>query len=335
MTPDYLSALAPSPDTAHSISTHQLIEHMIAVEMAYLAAMGGDVAPYADFEPNMAQLTQSTAQDGVVIPNLVAQLRAHHDDPLLHKGLTSQDVMDTAYAMAFRSLNNIFHGMLEAVETSLSDLQTRCSDHPMMARTRMQAALPSTLGHRFTAWQNGISDLKAQFPECRGRVEVLHLGGAVGDARPWPNPQKIAEAMAQNLNLATTPFIRHALRGHIMDYAHWLTKLTGHLGKIGMDITLMTQQGFQEIRLATGGGSSAMPHKSNPVGAELLVTLGRYCAGLHGTLAQSMIHEQERSGAAWTLEWLVLPQILSSAEASLRIANGLIPQIGKGESGLL
>ena len=70
-----------------------------------------------------------------------------------------------------------------------------------------------------------------------------------------------------------------------------------------------------------------MPHKSNPVAAEVLVALARYCAGGAGTMGQSMVHEQERSGAAWTLEWLVLPQTVVATGAALRLAGELIGDI--------
>ena len=98
--------------------------------------------------------------------------------------------------------------------------------------------------------------------------------------------------------------------------------LSGTLGKIGQDIALMAQNEVGEVRLATGGGSSAMPHKSNPVPAEVLVTLARFNAGLLGTLHQALVHENERSGAAWTLEWLVLPQMAVATGAGLSKAHG-------------
>lgn len=67
-----------------------------------------------------------------------------------------------------------------------------------------------------------------------------------------------------------------------------------------------------------------MPHKHNPIAAEMLVTLARFNATQLGGLAQAAIHEQERSGAAWTLEWLILPQMVVGCGASLRLAGELL-----------
>ena len=115
--------------------------------------------------------------------------------------------------------------------------------------------------------------------------------------------------MAERLDLALRPSW-HSQRDRIGEFGSFLSLLSGTLGKIGQDIALMAQNEVGEVQLATGGGSSAMPHKSNPVPAEVLVTLARFNAGLLGTLHQALVHENERSGAAWTLEWMVLPQMV-------------------------
>ena len=92
----------------------------------------------------------------------------------------------------------------------------------------------------------------------------------------------------------------------------------------------MAQQGLDEIALSGGGGSSAMAHKQNPVAAEAMVALARYIAGQQGILGQAMIHEQERSGAAWALEWLTLPamaEATGATGATLRHAGDLISSV--------
>ena len=82
-----------------------------------------------------------------------------------------------------------------------------------------------------------------------------------------------------------------------------------------------------EIGLAGGGGSSAMPHKANPVLAELLVTLARFNATQVAGIHHALVHEQERSGAAWMLEWMILPQMTMATGRALTAARSLCGQI--------
>jgi 3-carboxy-cis,cis-muconate cycloisomerase len=89
-------------------------------------------------------------------------------------------------------------------------------------------------------------------------------------------------------------------------------------------VALMAQSEVAAIRLDSGGSSSSMPHKVNPVGAEVLVALAHYNAVLLSGLHVAMVHENERSGAAWTLEWLTLPQMLRNAGGALQVARRLL-----------
>jgi len=81
------------------------------------------------------------------------------------------------------------------------------------------------------------------------------------------------------------------------------------------------------IALSGGGGSSAMPHKSNPVLAELLITLARFNATQLSAMHHSLVHEQERSGAAWMLEWMVLPQMAMATGSATLAAKDLCKKI--------
>ena len=134
----------------------------------------------------------------------------------------------------------------------------------------------------------------------------------------------VIRSMAAQLDLEAPQRARHNERDGIVAFASALAALTGSLGKIGQDIALMVQTEVGEAKLASGGGSSAMPHKSNPVGAEVLVTLARFNATLVAGMHQALVHENERSGAAWTLEWMLLPQIAVAAGAALNTASELI-----------
>jgi 3-carboxy-cis,cis-muconate cycloisomerase len=120
----------------------------------------------------------------------------------------------------------------------------------------------------------------------------------------------------------------HNQRDGIVEFGTTLSLISGSLGKFGQDVALLAQIGG-EIRISGGGGSSAMPHKQNPVAAETLVTLARFNATQISGLYQAMIHEQERSGGAWMLEWLILPQMVLATGAALLIAQRLLGQIDR------
>jgi 3-carboxy-cis,cis-muconate cycloisomerase len=136
----------------------------------------------------------------------------------------------------------------------------------------------------------------------------------------------MAMHVARALNLQAGP-VWHTDRSRFVALGHWLVLLSGTLGKVGQDIALMAQQGVDEITLAGGGGSSAMAHKQNPVTAEAMVTLARFTAGQQAVLSQAMVHEQERSGTAWALEWLTLPAMAEATGAALRHADGLLASV--------
>jgi 3-carboxy-cis,cis-muconate cycloisomerase len=156
--------------------------------------------------------------------------------------------------------------------------------------------------------------------ELSPRVLRVQCGGPVGLATG-------GAALAAQLGLAAPDKSWHAMRDGFGELASWLSLVSGSLGKMGMDISLMTQQGVDEMRLRAGGSSSAMSHKQNPILAELLVTLARYNSVQLGGMHQALIHEQERSGAAWALEWMILPAILHSTARGLRAAQELLAQV--------
>ena len=137
----------------------------------------------------------------------------------------------------------------------------------------------------------------------------------------------VARRVAAELGLGLPPSHWHTQRDGLAEFAGWLSLVSGTLGKLGMDVGLMAQNAVGEIRLSGGGGSSAMPHKQNPIKAEVLVALARYNATLLPAMHTALVAEQERSGAAWTLEWLVLPQMAVTTGAALRTAGELVGAI--------
>jgi 3-carboxy-cis,cis-muconate cycloisomerase len=278
---------------------------------------------------DLDRLSRGTARDGIPIPDFVKQLRDAAPDcaAAIHSGATSQDVMDTALSLTLIATNTLLINRISALIARLDDLITAFGDAPLMARTRMQAALPVTVGDRIASWQRPLVAAQTRLTHQQTQIGRLQLGGAVGTRDAFGDKgDAIAARMAQSLSL-TDLGVWHSDRSHVTDYASQLSLLSGALGKMGQDIALMAQQGVDEITLSGGGGSSAMAHKSNPVLAELLVTLARFNATQLAAMHHALVHEQERSGAAWMLEWMVLPQMAVATARATAAATELCGQI--------
>lgn len=298
---------------------------LIAEEAAYHIAQACRA-----FQPDWNALAKGLAQDGVVIPELVKQLRAAVGETYanaVHLGATSQDIIDTGLVLRLKGATALLLQRIEALVLALHDLKRHDGATPLMAHTRMQQALPFTAADKIDTWIGPLDRHGETLRELAPRLLSLQLGGPIGTRRELKgHGDAIADAMADRLDLGYAPSW-HSQRDRIGEFASWLSLLSGTLGKIGQDVALMAQNEVGEVRLASGGGSSAMPHKSNPVPAEVLVTLARFNAGLLGTLHQALVHENERSGAAWTLEWMVLPQMVVAAGAGLNKAQALLQSL--------
>ncbi len=343
----FLGGLFADQDAAALWAPDQQIAHMLAFEAALTRAKGtvGTVSVVAAdhaaaqieaFEPDLDGLRKGMARDGVIVPELVAQLKAGiaTETGVVHSGATSQDVIDTALAMTLKGFNDLLVQRLDTLVNGLNDLNIQFGDRPIMGRTRMQAALPITVNDRLCDWIVPIVKHQDTLVRLRSSVESVQLGGPVGNrASLAPHGDQIAHDIAERLGLSNPPKAWHSTRENIAEYASLLSMISGSIGKIGQDICLMAQQGVDEIRIQ-GGGSSAMPHKQNPILAELLVTLARFNATQLAGIHHGLVHEQERSGAAWALEWMILPQMAIATARSLSAAVEIcagVNTLGQGD----
>jgi 3-carboxy-cis,cis-muconate cycloisomerase len=236
----------------------------------------------------------------------------------VHVGATSQDVIDTALVLRLQAVLSVLDARLAAMLDALDGLEARFGDRTLTGRTRMQAAIPIAAGARIASWRAPLARQVTRLERLRPELLVVQFGGAAGTLEKLGDAAAaVRAALAAGLGLGDAPQWQ-SQRDRIAELGGWLATTTGALGKLGQDVALMAQAG--EIALAGGGTSSAMPHKANPVGAEVLVALARFNAAQAGGLQQAMVHEQERSGAAWTLEWLLLPPMLIATGAALRTA---------------
>lgn len=330
--------LFADPEIAAEFAPSAFVGRIIAFERAWtegLAAAGSIKPAVADAvlahlaRPEVADIAglgHAAERDGMCLPELVSRLRGDLPDFAregLHAGATSQDAIDTAMVLTLRAVLARFETRLIALDAALDALEARLGDAPLMGRTRMQAALPIGARARILAWAQPLRGHRAALDGVRARLLRLQLGGAVG-LRNRPS-EALAETAARHaataLGLELGP-VWHSDRSAMVAAGGWMQLLAGSLGKIGQDIALMAQMG--EIVLSGGGTSSAMAHKRNPVTAEILVALARQVSHAQGLMGQAMIHEQERSGAAWALEWIALPDMAEATGTALRHAASLI-----------
>ncbi len=332
------SALLSDPEVAALLDDAAQARAMVRVERALAVAEGrlGVIEPgvataieqrLSNFEPGLVGLARGTAEAGVPVPALVAQLRVAVGGEaagFLHWGATSQDIVDTALILQLREALVLLEGRLAALTAALARLADAHRATVAVARTRFQQAVPTTFGLKAAAWLAPLLRHRARLAGLRSRLLVVQFGGAAGNLSAL-GAQGVAvmEALAAELDLDCPALPWHAQRDTLAELASWLALVTGSLGKLGLDLLLLAQSEVAEVREARGGGSSTMPQKANPVLSEALVTLARRNATLLAGMYQAMPHALERDGAAWQLEWAILPDMIETTGAALAHAGEL------------
>lgn len=273
-----------------------------------------------------AALAPGVARAGIAAQPVIAALKqaAGADADWVHFGATSQDIVDTGLMIQLQQALALLRARLAGLASLLALKAAEFEDLPIPAHTRFQIAAPTTLGAKIAIWRAPLLRDLDRLDQLLPRLLNVSLYGAAGtSAALGPQAGALRHAMAAELGLAAPDTPWHTTRDSIAELGGGLSLVTGSLGKMGADLVLLAQSELGEVFAGTGGASSTMPQKSNPVAAEALVTLARLNAGDLGTLHQALIHAQERDGAALALEWALLPAMLERTAASLRIAQEL------------
>lgn len=328
-----MSPLLSDPETAALFSDEAVIAAMLDFEAALAAAEeragaipAGSASRIAaaakSMRPDVVRLGDGSAGSGHPVAALVAMLRKECGTAgdYVHRGATAQDVLDTALVMRLRTALDRFDTQIAAISDTLAAVARRHRSTVMAGRTRSQQAVPITFGLKAAGWLAPLARHRRRLAELRPRVLVLQLGGAAGtlgvlDQRGLA----VMEGLGRELGLGVPSMPWHTQRDGLAELAGWLSLVSGTLARMGRDLVLLAQSEVGEVSDGSGGRSSAMPHKSNPVRSETLVAIGRANSGLLGSMHHAAIQGHERCGSAWTLEWLTLPQMTVLTGASLRI----------------
>ncbi|GHC50248.1 3-carboxy-cis,cis-muconate cycloisomerase [Streptomyces violaceochromogenes] len=251
--------------------------------------------------------------------------------PYVHRGATSQDILDTATMLvAARALDPVLAD-LGRTEQALARLAAEHRDTAMPGRTLTQHAVPTTFGLKAAGWRSLVLDARDRVKAVRESLPA-QLGGAAGTLAAFgaygaSDPAALPEAYARELGLRAPDLPWHTLRTPIGDLAGCLAFTAGALGKVAVDVLTLSRTEIAEVAEGSGGGSSAMPHKSNPVRSTLIASAARRAPQLAATLYGSMAAEDERPAGAWHAEWEPLRDLLrlvgGAARDAAELAEGL------------
>ncbi len=337
-----LSPLVSDPDVNMHLTDSAAIIAMVETEAALARAQGklGIIPQGAairiasaleDFTADYAAIGAQSAISGLPTIEFVAQLRrqvggdaANH----VHWGATSQDIIDTGFILQSRAVLACADRRLASLVGKLKALAREYRATPMAGRTRSQQAAPISFGLKVAHWAQPLIRHRARLAEMRKRVLRVQFGGAAGNLSALGSDGvAVADALAQELDLAPAAASFHAARDSICELAAWLALVTGSLGKIGQDVALMAMSEVGELADRAGGGSSTLPQKSNPIAAETLMTLATYTAAQLVGMMQAAPQEHERGGAGWTAEWMLLPPMLAAVGGALRTADEMLDRL--------
>ena len=298
-----------------AVSDAAWLRAMLDAEAALARARGLDelAGAIAGAALDPAALGREAAASGNPVVPLVAALRERLGDEV-HRGATSQDILDTASMLVARGALGPLCDDLGGAADAAARLAAEHRATPIAGRTLMQHAVPTTFGLKAAGWMAALDTSTAALRAIRFAAQLGGPAGTLAD-------EELVARYAGDLDLDAPVLPWHTDRTRIAALATALGMACGAVAKVAGDVVLLAQTEVGEVHEAAPGGSSSMPHKRNPVAAISARACARQAPGLVGTLLAAMEHEHERAAGAWHAEWRPLRELLvatGSAAAWLR-----------------
>jgi 3-carboxy-cis,cis-muconate cycloisomerase len=292
-------------------------------------------AQAADFD--VAKLVRESMRAGTpsipLVKALTANVRAVNPDAasFVHWGATSQDVADTALILLLKRAQLIISADLARLEDALCHLSAEHESTVILGRTLLQGAPPTTFGLKVAGWTGAIRRSRARLESAFCEALVLQFGGASGTLAAFGNDGlDVGRAIAEQLGLAFPDAPWHTHRDRLAAVIVACGVLTGSLGKMARDISLLMQGEVAEVSEPVGedrGGSSTMPQKRNPIASSLTLAAANRVPGLVAAFLSEMIQEHERAVGGWQAEWPTVAATIQStglaASSMAEAAEGL------------
>ncbi|WP_448133468.1 3-carboxy-cis,cis-muconate cycloisomerase [Stenotrophomonas rhizophila] len=336
--PSLLGGLFGAPEVDAVLTDTARLQAMLDVEAALAraqvrcavippAALGAiEAACRADLYavPALGQATLLAGNPAIpLVKALTAQVRHADADAArwVHWGATSQDIIDTGAVLQLREAAGLVQERLHVLCTALAVLADAERDTGLPGRTLLQQAVPVTFGLKAAGWLDALHRSQRRLQALYADTLVLQFGGAAGTlASLQARGLDVAQALGDELQLPVPALPWHTARDRVAELGSAFALLTGTLGKIATDIVLLMQSEVAEAFEPAGegrGGSSAMPHKRNPVGCVAAIAAATRVPGLLSTLFVAMPQPHERAAGQWHAEWETVPEIVRLCAGSL------------------
>lgn len=343
-----IESLATTPKIAALFSDESVLTAMLTFEAGLARAEASlGIIPSTAVAPienaacaelyEAAEIAAAGARSGTSTIPLVKALRERvgrvspSAADFVHWGATSQDVADTAIVLLLKQARSILQSDLARLESALYRLSEQHAHTVILGRTLLQPAVPTTLGLKVAGWLGALRRDHARLNDAFEQALILQFGGAGGTLAALGD-QGIAagQALAKELSLAYPDAPWHTQRDRLAALMCALGVMVGSLGKMARDISLLMQNEVAEVAepAAKGrGGSSAMPHKQNPVGCTMTLAAAYRIPGLVSMFLSSMVQEHERAVGGWQSEWATISSIVQETGLALasmaEVAEGL------------
>ncbi|GAA4425288.1 3-carboxy-cis,cis-muconate cycloisomerase [Georgenia halophila] len=336
-----LGAVAGVAEVDELLDDPALVQSMVTAEIALLRACErADLVPAGTADAAAAAVTghrfdpaalgaAATSAGNPVVPLVKELLTLVPDDARawLHHGATSQDILDTALMLRAAVVVDVELSFLAAARDAAAALADRHRATRQVGRTLGQHAVPTTFGVTAAGWAVGLDAARRELEAVRSSLAV-QLGGAAGTLGVYgPAGPAVVTAFAEELGLAAPALPWHTDRSRIRSLASALGGAVMAAGKVATDVVALSASEVGEVAEGGGaghGGSSAMPHKRNPVTSVLVRGAAVRAPGLVSTLHAAGLQEHQRATGSWHAEWQPLLELLSLAGgAATRISDVL------------
>jgi adenylosuccinate lyase len=249
---------------------------------------------------------------------------------VLHWGATSKNIFDTGLVLQVRDSYDALQSRLWTVMDQLAAIADSHRNTLMAGRTHGQHAIPVTFGFKAAAWLDELLRHEERLVASRPRVLVGEFGGAVGTLAALGGKGLVIQARLMNrlgLGVAAAPVKTAGDR--IAEFALVLAMLSATLGKIAQNLYNLQQTDVDEVQECTEGkvGSTAMPHKQNPVASGSVVFLGRLLRANAGPALDYIHAEWEDDHRQGETAWKFVPEVCLLADAQLELTARILTSL--------